>query len=211
MSAIPGFPTAPVGAPVAAPTPVSPVAQALGVPSPVGAPVAAPVLPPAGVPGDVTGPTGSPANATVAPPIVGSDAPVAATGAEAPKKRNRKPRLVYRADGAPKLEAVPTDFNAKTHLPMAKDDFANEALYWDWKAAELEKSVAVARKNAQDCREGRGGEQKKALDKAAKAVKLLQEMEPVLRAAMGDAAYEQWKAAQAALPAANAAAVAAGV
>jgi hypothetical protein len=191
---------APVAPPVAAPQPLPPNVAPQGV-----SPLAAQL----GVnPGDVTGPTAPP---MAGPPITGPVEPAAGATDEAPKKRNRKPRAIYRAADAAKLEAVPADWNAKDHLPLSKDDFANEALFFDFKAAQSEKAAANWKQLAADVRAGKTGDQKKNLDKFAKALKLLKEMEPMLRASLGDAEFERMAAAAAQQPVADAAGVAAGV
>lgn len=208
---VPGVPAGvaplpPLAAPTGVPAGVSPLGAALGaVPQP-----AAP-LPPAAVPGDVTGPTGTPAGA-VAPAINGPVEP--ATGAADPVKKTRAkraPRLVYRAEGSPVLTAIPTDYDSKKNLPMAKTDFVNEALYYDHKAHESEKAAAAFKQLAQDVRDGKGGDAKKDLEKFNKAIATLKSMEPMLRARLGDAAFEAMVAANQQQPAANAAAAAAGV
>lgn len=49
-----------------------------------------------------------------------------------------KPFLTTEADGTAKLTAVPTGFDQTKHLPLTKDNFADEGVFLQWRAAFFE-------------------------------------------------------------------------
>lgn len=165
----------------------------------------APLLPAVG---DVTGPTGTATNAT--PAINGPVAPAA--GPEAPKTRKpRAKRATFRAPDAPKLESVPDTYSRKLHLPLAKEDFAKEEFFYDYKANESRKTLAKYEQLAAECRSGETPEVRKNKEKLRKALDTVKAMEPALRAQMGDEAFDKMISSMGQQQVNNAAAVAAGV
>jgi hypothetical protein len=95
-------------------------------------------------------------------------------GGEAVKK-TRKPRAPKEkyvgrdAAGNPaKLETPPTDWSGKKHLPLSKDDFASEAVFYDFKAMQAAKQSDKYKQLAADCRLGGDSETRKLKKKADK-------------------------------------------
>lgn len=74
-------------------------------------------------------------------------------GKKAQVKKVVYPGLIDK-DGAPtKLEAIPTDFDPKTHKPLKRTDFKDEGLFLEMRAADLEARAAKLRKEASTIRE----------------------------------------------------------
>ena len=111
---------------------------------------------------------------TAAPKAAPSAAP--GTKDEAAGKKTKVTRIAYPglvdADGEPqKLAAVPTDFDSSKHKPLKRTDFADEGLFLEMKAEQLELKAAKYRKEAVTIRELGSTEDRR------KAKKLLQMQE----------------------------------
>lgn len=94
-------------------------------------------------------------------------------------KRTPKPRIKYRADNAPKLTVIPEDYSSK-FLPLSKDDFEDEATYYDFQAVQWQKKADSARQKAEDIRSFGSPEERKA----AEALRKMQDKMQALLAKM---------------------------
>jgi hypothetical protein len=74
----------------------------------------------------------------------GTTAPEAADEA----KKGPPKKKPYVEEGQ-QLETVPTDFNKKVHAPLKRKDFAEEWMWFEWKANELTKDAEKYRKEAE--------------------------------------------------------------
>lgn len=86
---------------------------------------------------------------------------------EAKAKRTPKPRIKYRGDDQAKLTAMPEDYSSK-FLPLSKDDFADEATYYDFQAVQWQKKADRARQTAEDIRSFGSPEERKAAESLRK-------------------------------------------
>lgn len=100
--------------------------------------------------------------------------------AEDKPKRKAPDRVKYRADDAPLLTEVPTDWTSK-FLPLSKGDFADEAVYWDFKSGQLQKSADKARQNAENIRAFGSPEERKAAEQLQKFQKKMDDMVAKMR------------------------------
>lgn len=129
----------------------------------------------------------------------------AETNGETKKRRSRAKveRSAYRAEGAGKLAALPTDWDSKKHLPLGKSDFADEAVFFDWKAEQAQRQANRFAKLARECREGGTEEQRKAKKKFAKMRDQMEAMQQELIATLGPDAVQEFLARLAAANAGN--------
>lgn len=104
------------------------------------------------------------------------------------EKKPRKPRkpkvekVSYRAEGADKLAAVPEDYSSKRHNPLKPGDFADEAVYFDFKAWQTGKASANWARKAKEYRELGGADARKNRAKLLKLTDQLEEMRKALAA-----------------------------
>lgn len=160
-----------------------PSLQPIGPPPGV-APVVGPPIQ-QGPPSFVTG-----APQAVAPQAQGNQPPTPGPDGKPVKTRKpRAPRAKYREENAPKLTAVPGDYNPRKHLPLSKADFQDEALFYDWKASQAEKQLAKYREAAADIRTGGDSETRKNKKRLEKYLTGLAEMQKQLEATLGPEAF----------------------
>lgn len=86
--------------------------------------------------------------------------PPAAVGAPGTEPENKKPKKVKKAypgltneaGEVLKLEAVPSDFNHKAHIPLKKKDFKDESLFLEHNANMFELRAKSLRNQAEKLR-----------------------------------------------------------
>jgi hypothetical protein len=144
-----------------------------------------------------------------ASPVAGQAAADGTATGEPVKKTRTSTRTKFRADGEPKIaaskepltsfaiETVGADgqperreWNAKKHLPIGKDDFEDEANYWDWKAEQSKATVRRAEQAAQTCRAGGTAEQRKAVKKMTSVYDQMAAMQKTLTEQLGPEAVQ---------------------
>lgn len=99
--------------------------------------------------------------------------------AEKKPRKPRKPKVPkenYRAEGAGKLTTVPEDFSSKRHNPLKPGDFEDEAVYFDFKAAQTAKASANWARKAKEARELGGPEARKSRAKLLKLSEAIEKM-----------------------------------
>ena len=101
-------------------------------------------------------------------------------------RKGRKPanKTAYRAADAPKLTALPQDYDPAKHTPLTEDDFADEVqyLYWDARATVYRERLAEAVQQADLCRRFGSREQRAKIAQLAKLTAHLEK----LKAELGD-------------------------
>lgn len=132
----------------------------------------------------------------------GSEGAVATEEAPVKVRKPRKPsvpRTSYRAEGAAKLSVVPEDYSPKKHNPLKAGDFEDEAIYFDFKAAQTAKASANWARKAKEARELGGPELRKSRAKLLKLSEMLEGLKADLLAGGidPDAALQAMKDAQA--------------
>lgn len=85
-------------------------------------------------------------------------------------------------DQAGLLTAIPTDYNAKKHLPPSAKDFASVAVFYDWKADQAEARAKQLRSLANDERTGGG---KAARAEKKRVVKIAEQFEALKKSLEG--------------------------
>jgi hypothetical protein len=105
---------------------------------------------------------------------------VSATATDSKPKRVQPPKDDYPIpEGG--LVTWPTDWSISKHKPLAKKNFADEAVYYDGKAAMYEKMAANARREAETSRKLGGladrGKAKKLIKMQEKFLELRKQME----------------------------------
>ena len=108
---------------------------------------------------------------------------MAATATETAKPK--VPKVPYRKANGPKIDGLPSGFSSTKHEPLKKEDFKEDAMYYDWKADSLEKSAGRYRVNAELCRTFGDEEQRKAAIKLDKTRRAMQEMQSKLEEQFG--------------------------
>jgi hypothetical protein len=192
-------------------TPMNPPALAPMAPTlaPMGGAPAAPVAGVATLQGgvaDLTPPAGTQdaqGNAVAGGQASGAAGQVGADGQPVTtKKRRTSTRTKFRADDtAPKLDTGDVQskgYSFSKHLPLGKDDFADEALYWDYKADTAERSARKHRQTADQIRAGGSPESRKNLAKVSKALEAFNNTRKQLIETFGEAKVNEMLAGMAA-------------
>ena len=116
----------------------------------------------------------------------------ASGGADGEKKKPTPPkREKFRKDGDAKLDHIPVEWSPGKHLPLSKDDFTEEALFYDFKQHRLQLSADKMGQMAAECRAGGTPEQRKARQKFLQQAKSFQEMQKKLIEQMGEGAVAE--------------------
>jgi len=93
---------------------------------------------------------------------------------------NKKGQPVIRP--TKKLDAVPTDFDPKLHKPLGKADFADESLFYELKAVQLDKQAAALRSKAADIKALGSVKDRQAAKKLLSLQKRMKELVESLKA-----------------------------
>ena len=118
-----------------------------------------------------------------APTAAPSAAPNAPANSNGEKTTKRPQKLKYAEtvtipDGG--LTEWPADFDPKKHQPLPKSIFADEAVWYDGRAAEYEEQAKQYREKAEMCRKFGDAEQRKDALRVAKLQKQLEELQASL-------------------------------
>jgi len=92
-------------------------------------------------------------------------------------KRGRLPYPAVHKDPNYRLQAIPTDFDAKWNQPLQKENFASPALYYEWELANAEKRVISLRAKMERAKLSGAGEEGK---KKAKLLKTAEAMNSLI-------------------------------